>query len=207
MTREEKIELIVEKEWESFQKVRNIGGRASCQEDPETFFVMRRSHHLPWPEILLDSYLKDLNNAEAAGRNLLTEKYARMMKDTAPEEYESLEEHLPPVSPLSEAIIAEAVATEMKWMAAYQQAYPYLAGGNRVLRKEEAQRGQTSFETYLAGELMTYSETTLQAYRQMLCQLEQEGRNLFMLVMEAQVKAYGYRSLEEANEKMKGETR
>ena len=44
MTKQEKIEKLIQMEWEDFQKVNNEGGRASCQDDPETFFIMRRSH-------------------------------------------------------------------------------------------------------------------------------------------------------------------
>ena len=34
---------IVAAEWDFFQQTRNTGGRASCQNNPGTFGVMRRS--------------------------------------------------------------------------------------------------------------------------------------------------------------------
>ena len=37
------IEKIIKLEWDMFQEVENIGGRASCQDDFETFEIMRRS--------------------------------------------------------------------------------------------------------------------------------------------------------------------
>ena len=77
MTIEEKKERIIKKEWNFFQQVENEGGRASCQEDPETFFIMRRSQFCAWPEELLNSYEADLTEAAAAGRNPLAEKYLR----------------------------------------------------------------------------------------------------------------------------------
>ena len=48
MTKQEKIEKLIQMEWEDFQKVNNEGGRASCQDDPETFFctVDRGTHRL-----------------------------------------------------------------------------------------------------------------------------------------------------------------
>ena len=38
-----KIEEIIKIEWQMLQTVDNIGGRASCQDDDETFYIMRRS--------------------------------------------------------------------------------------------------------------------------------------------------------------------
>lgn len=35
------IEKIIELEWNQFQAVHNEGGRASCQDDRETFDIMR----------------------------------------------------------------------------------------------------------------------------------------------------------------------
>lgn len=42
------IQRLIEREWTLFDKVRNIGGRASCQDDRKTFFIMRGSQFLSW---------------------------------------------------------------------------------------------------------------------------------------------------------------
>ena len=85
MTKQEKIEKLIQMEWEDFQKVNNEGGRASCQDDPETFFIMRRSHFAPWTEELIDCVQADMDRAHEQGRNLVMEKYAWMMASTAPD--------------------------------------------------------------------------------------------------------------------------
>ena len=82
--REALIDEVIEREWEQFQYVQNEGGRASCQDDHETFVIMRKSQFMNWTQELLESYRQDLIEAEAAHWNLLTEKYARMMESTAP---------------------------------------------------------------------------------------------------------------------------
>ena len=87
------ISKIVAAEWQMHQDVPGIGGRADCQEDFRTFEASRSSQALSWSEACLASYLNDLKLAEKESRNLLTEKYARMMKSTSPEEY-ALMEHL-----------------------------------------------------------------------------------------------------------------
>ncbi len=42
MTREELIDAIVLHEWQQFDKVKNEGGRADCQDDWNTFSIMRK---------------------------------------------------------------------------------------------------------------------------------------------------------------------
>jgi len=83
------IEKIVELEWKQFDKVKNEGGRASCQDDYKTFSIMRKSQYLTWPDELLESFYNDLLVAENKGWNLIMEKYARMMESTMPEKYEN----------------------------------------------------------------------------------------------------------------------
>ena len=90
--KEQLIEKIVELEWQQFQKVQNEGGRASCQDNRPTFNIMRTSQFLVWEMEILESYYQDLQDADAKGWNLLTEKYARMMESTAPVQYEQLKE-------------------------------------------------------------------------------------------------------------------
>ena len=203
MTLQEKKESLIQTEWHQFYQVQNQGGRASCQEDPETFAIMRRSQFTPWPEELVDSYARDLEQAEEDGRNLLTEKYAWMMEDTAPEDFARIRHLLPEPSLLQREMIDEIAMTQVRWMREYGEKYPRLAAGNRALRARDAAPGETSFETYLCGELHTYSEDTLLLYRDMIRSLKAQGQNLSLLIMEASVKAYGYQSLEDAEEKMK----
>ena len=47
-----------------FQNVRNTGGRAACQDDFETFDVMRKSQFLIWDLPLLESYWQDLQEGK-----------------------------------------------------------------------------------------------------------------------------------------------
>lgn len=84
------VDAVVTAEWEMFSNVQNVGGKASCQMDPKTFRIMRSSQMDNWDDELLGSYLEDLLNARLEGRNLVTEKYARMMESTFPEEYAQL---------------------------------------------------------------------------------------------------------------------
>ena len=95
--RDELMSEIIKLEWDMFSHVSNVGGPASCQMRPDTFKIMRKSQAATWSDELLASYLEDLKTATREGRNIMTEKYARMMESTFPEEYRKLAASLPPV--------------------------------------------------------------------------------------------------------------
>ena len=95
--RDELMSEIIKLEWDMFSHVSNVGGPASCQMRPDTFKIMRKSQAATWSDELLASYLEDLKAATREGRNIMTEKYARMMESTFPEEYRKLAASLPPV--------------------------------------------------------------------------------------------------------------
>lgn len=208
MTLQKKKEHLIAREWELFQKVNNEGGRAACQDDHTTFVIMRSSQFALWSEELIDSYSEDLDEAGAQGRNLLAEKYAWMMEKTHPEQFALLREQLPRLSQEMLADIRAIVDKQLAWMRAYQQKYPLLAAGNRALMSEEDTVWDTSFETYLEGELKTYSPETVKKLRSFVEELEAAGKNLALLTMAATVKSYGFASLDQAEatlaEKRKG---
>ena len=113
------IKDIVAEEWRQFQLVQNEGGRASCQDDFPEFQRQRESQFKAWPQQLLDSYYQDLLDAAQQGRNLLTEKYAYMMRETAPERFAAMEHLLPPVDGEKRALVEEIVAAHLEWAEAF----------------------------------------------------------------------------------------
>ena len=95
-----KVEKIIELEWNMFQRVENIGGRASCQEDFETFYIMRRSQYENWTDQMLDVWTNYVLDCGAEGRNLLSEKYARMMQYSDLHYYNKHLKHKLPATPV-----------------------------------------------------------------------------------------------------------
>lgn len=196
------IEEIVLHEWNQFDKVKNEGGRADCQDDWNTFSLMRKSQYMTWNEKLLESYLNDLLEAEAHGWNLITEKYARMMESTAPTKFEELKDMLPKRSDERLAIQEEIIKIQIEWMEEFAAKYPKMAGNSRNIHTYEDGPYNTSYETYLRGELGTYSDDTLLLYGRFVVAIKKRGGNLAYEIMTNTALGYGYKSVADAEKKL-----
>jgi hypothetical protein len=196
------IDEIIAQEWRFFDKVHNEGGRANCQNDFETFEIMRKSQFLSWDPATQNSYLADLLAARQVGRNLIQEKYARMMVSTAPAQYATFAHTLPPLSDWQRETIETIVKQQVSWRVAFGQAYPRMASQARLIHTHEDTAYGTSFETYLRGELGTYSEATLRAYENMINQYIATGENLTTAAMKHTAVLYGYQNLAAAERKL-----
>ena len=87
-------------------------------------------------------------------------------------------------------------------MEAFAEDYPKMAGNARSIRTIEDSEYNTSYETYLRGEISTYSEKTFILYSKFIVSLLKEQSNLAKAIMEHTAKLYGYESLVEAEEKL-----
>ena len=205
MSKESLVEMLVNLEWQNFDKVENEGGRADCQDDWNTFSIMRKSQYLTWNIEMLVSYIRDFENAMEKGWNLITEKYGRMMESTAPEHYEEIKSQFPILPDEKKKIIEEIVKIQVVWMEEFALKYPYMAGNSRVIHTREDSTFSTSFETYLRGELGTYSDKTLDLYGRFIVSYLQDGKNLTEDIMMNTALLYGYESLQKAEELLEGQ--
>jgi len=149
---EPQIQRIIDLEWPMFHSVK-ASEPAACQEEEGTFRLMRWMSHSVLPPEVLDPMEAQLVEAAAQGRNLMTEKYARMAGQ------------IPPLK--DTPLIAEIVAVEADWMLAVNRRYPLTFTG----------RGD-QFSTYMAADLETYSDATLLQYHAFLRTAQAAGRNL-----------------------------
>ncbi len=202
VVKEELVDCIVKLEWEAFDQVQNIGRRADCQDDWETFSIMRKSQFLTWTEELLISYITDFRRANEQGWNLITEKYARMMASTDPMGYAEIAHQLPETTQRQKEIIEEIVSIQVNWMESFAKEYPKAAKNARSIRTKDDSMFNTSFETYLRGELYTYSTQTLAIYGTMVVKLVQAQKNLSILTISNTATLYGYASLEDMELKL-----
>ena len=171
------VDEIVQLEWDFFQQVHHIDGRASCQDDFETFYLQRKSQFEAFCQNVQKACLQDLKLAQQIGRNPVMEKYAYMMESTDPEYFDTIRDQLPAVDQQKKDFINALCDIEVSMREDMNDQYPYL----------------------LRGELMTYSDETLYLYGQMVLDMVQKNENLIEKILMNTVKAYGYASLEDAN--------
>ena len=192
------VNWIAEAEFTAFDKVKNVGGRASCQNDWDTFSIMRKSQYLTWDREMLIQYLYDFLREYQLGHNLIEEKYGRMMESTAPEEYEVMKDRFPELTPEKKNIIEEIVKLQVAWMEEFASRYPVLADNARSVHTSDDNIANTSYETYLRGEISTYSDKMLELYGRYVVEYAQAGENLAFAIMNNSVHLYGYGSLDAA---------
>ena len=97
---------------------------------------------------------------------------------------------------LREAVIA----IQIQWMEEFTAKYTHLGSRARAIHTAEDSTAQTSYETYLRGELSVYPFEVLYGYGRWVVSLYQAGKNLACMTMAETVRAYGYASLEAAEQ-------
>ena len=125
-----------------------------------------------------------------------------MMESTAPLKYAQIKDSLPELPEVKKEIIEEIVKIQVGWMEDFAKEYPKAAGNARSIHTSEDNMFNTSYETYLRGELSTYSDQTLDLYGRFIAQLCREDKNLAKMIMANTASLYGYASLEELEEKL-----
>lgn len=197
------INKIISLEWDMFSSVSNMGGQADCQRDVQTFIIMRNSQFQTWTSELLKSYLEDLVSARNDGVNLMTLKYARMMEHTCPSEYARLNDQLPPIDAKTMRMIDEIVQVYMAWDNELIDQYPSLRSRGRPANHQDDSSSKTSIETYMRGELSTYSHRSIAIYHQDTMAAKANGINLAELILHWTIRSYGYASLVDAERYLK----
>jgi hypothetical protein len=169
------IKRIIDQEWDMFHSVK-ASEPAACQEEEGTFRLMRWMSHSVLPGALLEALEDQLEQAAAQGRNLMTEKYARMGNQ------------IPPLK--DNPRIGAIVAAERDWMVALHQRWPLTFPGT----------GER-FEAYLAADLETWSDRSLELCSAFVQAALAEGRNPVQDRYANLFQRMGYASIEEREQK------
>ncbi len=197
--RVELINRIVDLEWDMFDQVSNAGGRATCQDDEWTFYVMRFSQFASFDEATLRSYEQDILQAQREGRNVITEKYGYMMEYTDPAYFDHELKHiLPAVTYIKSELVDRIANLLLGFERTFDERYPRLYSKGRPLMGTQA--ADVSFHIYTIGELKTYSEQTLNLYYKYIAAIDSQDvmHNPSFVIHRITTEFYGYKSLDDA---------
>ena len=175
------IDRILDIELQMFQAVKSAS-HASCQNAPDSFRKIRGSIFEMWTQEILESYLDDLKDARKSGRNLLTEKYARMDN----------------LIPLLNAnpLIKEIVNIEAGWQKELKEKYPSIYALS--CRGTNPVQNGSNFSVYLKSELETYSNRTIELYYLHVKKAFENKENIAANALDRLVQKGGYRDIEHA---------
>lgn len=152
--REQILRDIIDLETAMFRSL-NIG-EPMPEDRIRPFRLMRWMTYSVLADDTLASWLADLQAARQTGRNVLTEKYAR------------IDNLIPPIK--NNPRIGEIVAAEVRWMEELHDRYP------QMIRRQADDAAL--FEKYAACELETWSDTSIELYHRDVCAALRERRNL-----------------------------
>ena len=155
----EGLERVVALEWEQFDAVLGLNGRAGCQDDLRHFSAYRCAQYLAFPHGLIPRVLAELEQAELSGRNLVEEKYARMMAATDPAEFNRTWAN---ALPLTSAVKRGTLGQLRELLEpALAQAARALPQTHRHARPDVSSAGAVSALDYFLAELEGYSLSTI----------------------------------------------
>ncbi len=177
------ISEILNIEWIMFQCVKGENP-AVCQTMPDKFRKIRGSIFKVWSPEALESYLSDLKDARRKGRNLLTEKYARM------------DNRIPPLS--NNPLIEEIVKIETRWQEELRHKYPMVY--EVMCRRTSPTSDGSNFSIYLKSELETYGVQTIELYLRKVKEAQKIDVNLAVESLEILVKEGGFSNIMHAEE-------
>lgn len=157
--KQELVDRIILKEYVMFSSVKNIGKRASYQDDFNTFYIMRSAQYHIFGMNTLKRYQKDLELADREKRNLITEKYSWMMEETEPAYFlRELKPYLPEIGGKKMKLVNTMTDVFMVCYESVRRHFPKLLAAGR---DPYGNGSGASIRLYFSGELKTWSEETL----------------------------------------------
>ena len=102
---------------------------------------------------------------------------------------------MPPITVRKNEVIESIIKVQVAWMEEFAAQFPKFAGNARSIRTKEDTPDNTSYETYLCGELGTYSDATLGLYGGFIISIAKKRQNLARMCMTNSARLYGYKNL------------
>ena len=125
---------------------------------------------------------------------MVAERYAHMMKVTNPSEYEQIKQNLRPLGKEAVRLAETIMGIFSEWNKDIDKRYPNIRSFGRPTTEDGY---WTSVDTYLRGELLTYSVKTLSLCLQDIYQAQAQSINLSEMMLLNMARFYGFQALDD----------
>lgn len=159
---------ITDIEFEMHKALNAYGGVQECQLNKNYYFIMRLSQHLNMSLEFLNSYLNDLIYAKNNNVSLPFIKYAFMEKSTDKKLYELTKDYLPIIDEKRTKLQEAIISVQLEMLNKYLKKQKNDSKNMRTIYSSSDNLDNASYETYLRGELSSYSENTVVLYGRMI---------------------------------------
>ena len=166
-------------------------------ENQKGYYIGKETGKIEYTYFLGEKYyLDDLNSKN----NPLFQKYGQMMKYNSPQEYEKVKDILESPSKNKITLVEKIMSIYMEWEEEFFRKYPTFSSMGRPLYSTEDDDIETSIETYLRGELLSYSEKTLNLYLKYIIEMKEKNINLAIKNMDNLASMQGFKNSDEVEE-------
>lgn len=167
----EVIKDIINMEWNFFDKVKGMHGRAICQDSPVTFVINRLAQYLVYDESICLCIQKDYKKYLSNEFNPVFGKYAKMMQFTDPKRYEEVKESLPHISPVKQYALKEISELFDKGLEKVNKNYPITSQNARPIQSEDK---RISSIAYYISEISFFNLNTIWLIRDLILKIKPE---------------------------------
>ena len=122
------------------------------------------------------------------------------MKYNSPQEYEKIKDILESPGQNKISLIEKIMSIYMKWEEEFFKKYPIFSSMGRALYSKDDDDIETSIETYLRGELLSYSEKTLELYLKYILEMKEKNINLAIKNMDNLANMQGFKNSNDVEE-------
>ena len=122
------------------------------------------------------------------------------MKYNSPQEYEKIKDILESPGQNKISLIEKIMSIYMEWEEEFFKKYPIFSSMGRALYSKDDDDIETSIETYLRGELLSYSEKTLELYLKYILDMKEKNINLAIKNMDNLANMQGFKNSNDVEE-------
>ncbi|MBU5668840.1 DUF4125 family protein [Peptoniphilus sp. MSJ-1] len=166
------IKDIINMEWNFFDKVKGLHGRAICQDSPVNFIINRMAQYLTYDDDICLCIQRDYKKHMSNDFNPVFGKYAKMMQFTDLKKYEEVKDILPKTSPVKQYALKEVSELFSIGLEDVERKFPKTS---QKARPRESVNKRISSIAYFISEISFFNLKTIWLIKDLLIRIKAEN--------------------------------